>query len=670
MSTRPYVEHVYSNLKSPRPNGDAWGIDLGQKTLLVGSNTSHKSTIVQAVELAISGSADDIIGRSIVSDAALLLTLAPGDELGVTAKFSDGSVANYNARREEGKVKRPQHDGPGAKSLVHRSVAAALSGSSTTARKAFLEWSSGDVKREDILACLPAALHGKYKDIAQHRGRDLSETKTLIEVLNYANSRSRETSKEIKGAELILESIGDSVDAMPSDETMDKMRFAVSEAREILDASIRATNSGMTQEEKEAELNRLAEQYNAWERNVVTSEQQKKDLLGQLPQKGENVDAAISIVDVAVKHNLEQCPVCSSHVGLSHLTTCQAFYQNQVQQWEQQSQSILDKIATLDESIKSSTGNMQAVQVEIERVREIAVRSKDGRAIPVNEAQLRLEVAMDALGKMEIVRERWNDLTNAQNRIKSLAEDHDSYRALRIACEKAVGDLLSEQTRTFTELVQKYLPEHWVFKIELMDGDREVFRMGFERDGRLHCALSGAEWATVITAVGMAVASQLGDSEPAVLVPYDRAWDTRTLSAVMRGFLNFEGQVIIASTVRPMGRPPKGWTIIDMDEVSKGWVEPPEEPEPEVEVLPEEPKKKPKRKKVRNDGGLSVISRSARKLEERGYSMADILTMTKETASHLIENNIEPHTVTIMSDGGFEINKVDNILPINLPPAP
>jgi hypothetical protein len=139
----------------------------------------------------------------------------------------------------------------------------------------------------------------------------------------------------------------------------------------------------------------------------------------------------------------------------------------------------------------------------------------------------------------------------------------------------------------------------------------------------------------------------------------------------MRGFLNFDGQVIIASTVRPLGRPPKGWTIIDMDEVSKSWVKGPEEPEviadEDVET-PEKPKKT--RKKVRNDGGLSVISRGAKKLEERGYRMADILTMTKETANHLIENNIEPHSVEINSDGGFTILKVDNILPINLPPAP
>jgi len=119
-----------------------------------------------------------------------------------------------------------------------------------------------------------------------------------------------------------------------------------------------------------------------------------------------------------------------------------------------------------------------------------------------------------------------------------------------------------------------------------------------------------------------------------------------------------------------MGRPPKGWTILDMDAVSKEWVQGPDEPEPEAEAASEAPKPKAARKKVRNDGGLSVISRGAKKLEERGYSMADILTMTKETAMHLLENNIEPGAVTITSDGGFKVHKVDNILPINLPPAP
>tara|TARA_R110000744_G_scaffold76416_2_gene151404 strand:- start:3775 stop:5775 length:2001 start_codon:yes stop_codon:yes gene_type:complete len=665
MSTRPYVEHIYSNLKSPRPSGDAWGIDIGQKTLLVGSNTSHKSAVVQAVELAIAGSADDIVGRSIVSDAALLLTLAPGDELGVTARLSDGSTANYNARREEGKVKRPQHDGPGAQSLVHRSVAAALSGSATTARKAFLEWSSGGVDRTGILACLPTSLHGKYNDIAQFRGRDLNETRTLVEVLNYANSRSREISTEIKGAQSVIERIGGSVEVQLSDDDMNKMRFAVASAREVLDASIRAANSGMTEGEKADKLRGLAEQRHAWDDMRVTAVSAMRELEAKLPEKGENVDSAIQIVDVALKHNLAQCPVCSSSVGLAHLKSCQDYYKTVDADWTKQSLELRGRIDEMRDRVTSAEKNVTEVDVAIASTEATEIHPKDGRAIQVSLAQSGLEAAMVALGKMEVTRDRWGDLSNAQSRITELTGDQDSYRVLRVACEQAVGKLLSEQSRSFTELVQKYLPDNWKFKIELMDGAREVFRMGFERDGRLHCALSGAEWTTVITAVSMAVTSTLGEDEPAILIPYDRAWDTRTLSAVMRGFLSFEGQVIIASTVRPMGRPPKGWTIIDMDEVSKAWVHGSVEPDAE----PVEPKKEPVRKKVRNDGGLSVISRSAKKLEERGYSMADILTMTKETAGHLIDNNIKPHLVTITPEGKFKMRKVENILPINLPPS-
>ena len=108
---RPYVKTIYSNLKSPLPDGEAWNIELSPRTLFVGSNTSHKSGVIQSVELALAGSADDIFGRNAVSDAALLLTLAPQDELGVTATLSNKQNASFNIVREGTKVRRPTHDG-------------------------------------------------------------------------------------------------------------------------------------------------------------------------------------------------------------------------------------------------------------------------------------------------------------------------------------------------------------------------------------------------------------------------------------------------------------------------------------------------------------------------------------------------------------------------------
>jgi predicted ATPase len=47
----PYVRMVESNVKSP--TGDHWKLELGPRTLLVGSNTSHKTAVIQSIELAL-----------------------------------------------------------------------------------------------------------------------------------------------------------------------------------------------------------------------------------------------------------------------------------------------------------------------------------------------------------------------------------------------------------------------------------------------------------------------------------------------------------------------------------------------------------------------------------------------------------------------------------------
>ena len=46
------------------------------------------------------------------------------------------------------------------------------------------------------------------------------------------------------------------------------------------------------------------------------------------------------------------------------------------------------------------------------------------------------------------------------------------------------------------------------------------------------------------------------------------------------------------------------------------------------------------------------------------------LAIDRLLKSVIVDNNIDPDMVEILSDGGFQIVKVDNVLPINLPPAP
>lgn len=199
------------------------------------------------------------------------------------------------------------------------------------------------------------------------------------------------------------------------------------------------------------------------------------------------------------------------------------------------------------------------------------VQVSNSDAIPLADAQSRFEAAMAAMTKLDQIRDEWDRLASARDKMMSMKQDVETYKRLKVSCENAVGKLLETRAIEFSARVQKYLPDDWTFNIQLMDGNKEVFRMGIMRNGRLHSALSGAEWTSVVTSIAMAVAEGLDDRLPAVLIPDDRAWDGKTLSSVMRGFSQFDGQVIMASTIRPTGRPPKGWTIIDMDETSASW---------------------------------------------------------------------------------------------------
>ena len=87
-----YIKGIKSNIKG--------GVDqeLGEKTLIVGPNGIGKSAIINAIELAVGGSASDIVGRAEVKREAELLTLADGKRVFAAAEFSHGKAASYEAQ--------------------------------------------------------------------------------------------------------------------------------------------------------------------------------------------------------------------------------------------------------------------------------------------------------------------------------------------------------------------------------------------------------------------------------------------------------------------------------------------------------------------------------------------------------------------------------------------
>ena len=678
---RPHVTSIHSNLKSPLPNGDAWTIDLAPKTLLVGSNTSHKSSVIQSVELALAGSADDIVGRNAVADAALLMTLTSTDELGISARLSDGEAALFNVSRKDGSLKKPQHVGPGESCLCYRDIRKALAGSASTARKAFLGWSASGVQRDDVLAHLDSGLHGRYQDIADHLGRGKNPVETLIAVADYSNKKARETSKEIKGADVIVEDIGANMENRPSEESVIAVKAAYEQAKSDLEQALKSdSGTGMDAVEKAEKMAEAEGAIEMWGDDATQKTRQLELARAHTPTRPEHFEMAIPLLEWATENDVEQCPACSSAVGQAHMNLCRDFYDDQVKQWEADNAASLDGVVHCLQELGIAETNLAQWWAAYRELEETPVVEPTS-CISVEEARSRMDAAQKAMTSTEVAAAQWDQLVSARERLTSLHTDLDRYKNLREQCDHAIGALLGEQTESFVGRVSDYLPSDWDFSVTLKDGSREVFRMGLLRDGRLHCSLSGAEWAAVVTAIAAAVADGARPTTPAVLIPEDRAWDGKTLSAVMRAFSKFKGQVIMASTIRPTGRTPKGWTIIDMDQATERWVsrdddDSEDQPVAMVTELPAPPVKKAKRKstkKIRSSlemptSGVIVTTRSAIILEQMGYSPEDVATMTKDTAATLIADGLAPDKVVLNADGGYSMVKAGKVLP--MPPAP
>ena len=570
--TRPYVKHIQSNLKAKQ----SWEIELGQKTLIVGSNASHKSSVTQSVELALTGSVDDVVGRSAVRSPGLLLTMVAGDTLDVVATLSNDKVCRYSV--VEGK--RPKSAVYSADILPLRQVREALTGSAATARCAFVKWVAAHVTQKDVLSLLPKELHKRFKQLADP---EASAIDNLLHVLDFVSKQQRGASKEAKGAQTIVAELESSLTDVPD---MALLEALGSQLRQF----------GATCEIPDVEA--LDEAIRQARENVALWQTE----FGKhaLPA------AAEQVLYLAEADAMNSCPACSSDVGYHHLFSCLQHYQVALAD---------DREGPSYETAKETLGAWKDELAQLLESRS-QLDVADHRAIV--EKQYQDLVAAKA---------SWDNITIARRRAEALTADAEAFKALKDSCTQAIQQLLDDRLDPFIERVDQYLPANWTFKIQNTD---KVFRVGLKTgSGPFRAALSGAEWAAVTTAVAMGACGAMGVERPIVLIPEDRAWDSRTLAAVMRGFGSFDGQVILASTIRPHGRPSGAWTIINLDKAPLLQEEEPTpaptltlvesveeapEPEPAPEVAPK-PKVKRRRKSRKTTVKPTVIAEELPRLQ-------------------------------------------------------
>tara|TARA_R100000808_G_C2155439_1_gene167918 strand:+ start:16497 stop:17822 length:1326 start_codon:yes stop_codon:yes gene_type:complete len=174
-----FVRVITTNVKSP--DGLPRTTHLGQYTLLVGPNESGKSTIAEAVQLALTGSASGILYRDKpVKSGKFLGRLMPEGNASVkaTAQLDTGEVAEW--RLEAGKA--PKNSGQMGHALPINELKALMSSSDDTIRSFFYSefHKSIDFDWEDLLEALGAEFGESLSDRTQAKETDLNKLITLM----------------------------------------------------------------------------------------------------------------------------------------------------------------------------------------------------------------------------------------------------------------------------------------------------------------------------------------------------------------------------------------------------------------------------------------------------------------------------------------------------------
>lgn len=555
-----FVKSVKSNVKK---GADA---ELGRLTLIVGPNGTGKSSIVNAVELALTGRASDVVGRVEVAKGIDLLALAPAgdDALWSKATLSDGRTVEWRCERnaKTGGAREATHTLPSdtKPTFPVRAVREALTGSPATVRAWLVGRIGATVSEDAILNLFPEDLRAAYSDLC----RPLFGTpaQTLLDAREAAGKQGRNAAADAKAATALAEQTGASLAVEPTEAEVEVARRRVREAAVAASATIKARVTydlprlRADAEEKVAAYARLSEQAGALEAKLADAPSINAEV-------ARTRDALTRVLTFTAQHHAEECLVCTSPIRYGDhakmLTRAEALVNaTQADIATMQAQAEHERVQ------RALTDVLREAQDAVARFRAAEVAMAEADAQPTNgDAHARLREAEDIVRGLESTRAKWEDVRAAQARARDAKARARLYSDLYDAIEDAIGRVLERARVDFVKKVQSYLPVEDAFDLVLSANGKDVCQFGFTRDGVLHTALSGAEWARLTLALAAAVASD-DEADLSVLTPEDRAFDPETLAAVMRGMSNAPGQVILCSPVAPAGRAPKGWTVIDL----------------------------------------------------------------------------------------------------------
>lgn len=563
------VTEVRGNLRHGRID-----VKLGRLTLILGENGAGKTTIVNALTLALCGMALDVAGQDACADDAALFRHLSHDGEPLEAEIRTAKGQRFWYRKEDSRASEGAHmpRDMHAHVLPLTGLRAALTGSNQTVRKWVLDasgrWITAETVRNVIAACGASTLLPAPND-------------TEASLVAWLISQET-TATESRGAAQRLQSSSTNTVAQLSPQA----GMPVS-ADEIERAAAALVQSGAAESLLPGEREKLTAEMDRMRGTAAMQQQeyaQTSAALAATQQRLAEIDAWIATQPVALRPNDRDANVLRAletfvdahrdgYAGSCVLCATAVPADVQVPRLDAllaQVRATLNPVDPTTEMRAERTSLTATVQMHERTLRNIeeANASLQSRANALT-ARLTLPDAdaasanVDALkaAHAELVRRRTlhDEIAKARANADAANAEVERYGAIATAAKRVRETLLTSATGMLCKEVTRWLPEGWQFEIKIEDTS---IRLGMVLPDGLgfRSALSGAQEAALYVAI--ACAMSVGDV--CVAIPAERQWSAETLRDVMRALEAAPAQVVLVSTVMPAGRINKSWTVLNV----------------------------------------------------------------------------------------------------------
>ena len=507
-------------------------VRLGRHSVVVGDNGAGKSTIVQALQLATTGAVSDMEGRENVKLHTSLARLFSTSDRFARAVLSDGTTFEWSMEdgNKEGALKKPKHDAPMTVRWPLQDLSAVLKGDATTVSAWLENRVVGSLTAEELLSVVPPGMRDHVQDFIQYE-RKLD----FIALAKKAKSEARKLRMAATKSDSTIESMLEGVAPPMLEVTRKKLESDL--------AALGEPTEGVTQErydEIKGEIVKLAEAYVQVAEHIADLSDAEPGMISAVKK----LEHYIELCDIHARElSGQDCWVCGQGTAEDILTQrveLQSTYESLVA--ASKGFSKRKEFETQAEILQN------AMQEKVDYLKSLKIVNREDQD---RRSQIVARMTQDAANRRTWENAEANRLQNEQSRARA-----DILTLVAKTLEKAGKRVLSDKKSAFEEAVSAFLPAGETLGVDLDSG-----RLGLIREGKLHTALSGAEWSRVLLALAV---SQEGDSNlPCVMVPEDRAWDGGTLSKVMESLSGAPCQIIIMSTVAPE-TPVEGWSLVEV----------------------------------------------------------------------------------------------------------